>query len=42
MIRNIPNRYEQSEMLEEIDNLGFYNKYDFFYMPVNYTQNEWG
>jgi len=35
MIRNIPNRYNQEELLEEIDDLGFALKYDFFYMPVD-------
>eukprot|EP00931_Biecheleriopsis_adriatica_P040568 TRINITY_DN2324_c0_g1_i12.p1 TRINITY_DN2324_c0_g1~~TRINITY_DN2324_c0_g1_i12.p1 ORF type:complete len:275 (+),score=52.94 TRINITY_DN2324_c0_g1_i12:118-942(+) len=33
MIRNIPNRYSQQELMNELDRLGFLGSYDFFYMP---------
>jgi len=35
MLRNIPNKYMQSTLLEEIDSQGFANKYDFFYLPMD-------
>jgi RNA recognition motif-containing protein len=36
MIRNIPNRYTQSELLVEIKEAGFDNKFDFFYLPMDH------
>jgi hypothetical protein len=36
MIRNIPNRYSQSELLSEIREAGFDNKFDFFYLPMDH------
>lgn len=38
MLRNIPNRYSQASLLEEIDLAGFKGSYDFFYLPMD-TQN---
>jgi len=38
MLRNIPNRYSQAGLLEEIDHSGFKGSYDFFYLPMD-TQN---
>mmetsp|Transcript_135882 Transcript_135882/g.344016 ORF Transcript_135882/g.344016 Transcript_135882/m.344016 type:complete len:426 (+) Transcript_135882:110-1387(+) len=35
MLRNIPNRYTQNTLLEEIDNFGFFGSYDFFYLPMD-------
>eukprot|EP00440_Ansanella_granifera_P026229 gb/GFBE01028484.1/.p1 GENE.gb/GFBE01028484.1/~~gb/GFBE01028484.1/.p1 ORF type:complete len:299 (+),score=56.67 gb/GFBE01028484.1/:1-897(+) len=35
MIRNIPNRYKQHELMKEIDQLGLTGSYDFFYMPMD-------
>lgn len=35
MLRNIPNKYTQSSLLQEIDDLGFINTYDFFYLPMD-------
>jgi hypothetical protein len=36
MIRNIPNRYTQSELLQEIKEAGFDVKFDFFYLPMDH------
>jgi len=36
MIKNIPNKYTISTFLEEI-NIDFKNKYDIFYLPIDYT-----
>ena len=37
MIRNIPNKYTQELLLEE---LALYkNKYDFFYLPIDYNNS---
>lgn len=36
MIRNIPNRYSQSELLMEIREAGFDAKFDFFYLPMDH------
>mmetsp|Transcript_27953 Transcript_27953/g.65039 ORF Transcript_27953/g.65039 Transcript_27953/m.65039 type:complete len:339 (+) Transcript_27953:102-1118(+) len=38
MLRNIPNRYSQANLLQEIDAAGFRGTYDFFYLPMD-TQN---
>jgi hypothetical protein len=35
MLRNIPNRYTQTSLIEEIDGLGFAGRYDFFYLPMD-------
>jgi len=39
MLRNIPNRYSQAQLLQEIDEVGFDGKYDFFYLPMD-THNK--
>lgn len=36
MLRNIPNKYSQRMLLDEINNLGFEGLYDFFYLPIDY------
>jgi RNA recognition motif 2 len=36
MIRNIPNKYTQKVLMQTIDNAGFYGKYDFFYLPIDF------
>jgi len=38
MLRNIPNRYTQASLLQEINKAGFEGTYDFFYLPMD-TQN---
>lgn len=35
MLRNIPNKYEQASLLDEIDSEGFADEYDFFYLPMD-------
>jgi len=35
MIRNIPNRYSQEELIDELDRLGFGQSFDFFYSPID-------
>lgn len=35
MLRNIPNRYTQVDLIEEVDHLGFSGSYDFFYLPID-------
>jgi len=35
MLRNIPCRYTQGSLLQEIDQLGFEGSYDFFYLPMD-------
>jgi len=35
MLRNIPNKYAQSTLMEEIDEMGFGGTYDFFYLPMD-------
>jgi len=35
MLRNIPNKYTQNTMMEEMDDLGFGGSYDFFYLPMD-------
>ena len=39
MLRNIPNKYTQAMILDEIDESGLYKKYDFFYLPIDYKVN---
>ncbi|KAF4682069.1 hypothetical protein FOZ60_011198 [Perkinsus olseni] len=36
MLRNIPNKYTQSSLLEAIDEKGFKTMYNFFYLPVDF------
>jgi len=35
MLRNIPNKYTQASLLEEVDSEGFADGYDFFYLPMD-------
>lgn len=35
MLRNIPNKYTQNTLLEEIHDAGFVDTYDFFYLPMD-------
>jgi len=35
MIRNVPNRYTQHDLLAELDDLGLDGTFDFLYMPVD-------
>jgi len=35
MLRNIPNKYTQNSLLEEIHEAGFADTYDFFYLPMD-------
>mmetsp|Transcript_72804 Transcript_72804/g.189539 ORF Transcript_72804/g.189539 Transcript_72804/m.189539 type:complete len:342 (+) Transcript_72804:102-1127(+) len=35
MVRNIPNRYTQRELIREIEVLGFGESFDFFYAPMD-------
>jgi len=35
MIRNIPNRYSQRELIRELETLGFAGSFDFFYAPID-------
>merc|ERR1711920_860200 len=39
MLRNIPNKYMQENLLEEIDAAGFVGAYDFFYLPMDVRNN---
>jgi len=39
MLRNIPNRYLQDALLEEIDEAGYTGTYDFFYLPMDVRNN---
>jgi len=39
MLRNIPNKYLQDTLLEEIDGAGFDGQYDFFYLPMDVRNN---
>jgi hypothetical protein len=36
MIRNIPNRYTQTELMAELKEAGFEDKFDFFYLPMDH------
>lgn len=36
MLRNIPNKYCQKALLENINSRGFADSYDFFYMPIDF------
>jgi len=35
MIRNIPNRYTQRELIQELEYLGFAETFDFLYLPLD-------
>jgi len=35
MLRNIPNMYTRSMLVEELDSLGFQSEYDFLYLPMD-------
>jgi len=35
MIRNLPNRYSQDELIDELEGLGFADTFDFFYAPID-------
>eukprot|EP00933_Yihiella_yeosuensis_P046696 TRINITY_DN42280_c0_g1_i1.p1 TRINITY_DN42280_c0_g1~~TRINITY_DN42280_c0_g1_i1.p1 ORF type:complete len:324 (-),score=58.91 TRINITY_DN42280_c0_g1_i1:120-998(-) len=35
MIRNIPNRYTQRELIAELEDLGFASSFDFLYIPLD-------
>jgi hypothetical protein len=35
MLRHIPNRYTQRELLQELDELGFSGTFDFLYLPLD-------
>jgi len=36
MLRNIPNKYTQTSLIEAIDSQGFRGLYNFFYLPVDF------
>jgi hypothetical protein len=38
MIRNIPNKYKLSTILEDL-NVDFKDKFDLFYLPIDFTNN---
>jgi len=35
MLRNVPSKYSQNSLLQEIDSLDFAGTYDFFYLPMD-------
>lgn len=37
MIRNIPYRYKQQELMEELEGLGFEGSFDFFFTPTDFS-----
>jgi hypothetical protein len=39
MLRNIPNKYTQSTLLQALDDKGFRGVYNFFYLPVDYKNH---
>lgn len=39
MVRNLPNRYTQSMLVEEICSSGFVGMFDFFYLPIDPETN---
>lgn len=36
MLRNIPNKYTQDMILQEVESAGLELKYDFFYLPIDF------
>jgi hypothetical protein len=36
MLRNVPNGYTRQMLLELVDGLGFYGRYDFVYLPMDF------
>lgn len=38
MLRNIPNSYTSASMLELLDRYGFFGKYDFVYLPMDFQK----
>lgn len=38
MIKNIPNKYTRKMLLKELDR-NFKEKYDFFYLPIDFSNN---
>jgi len=36
MLRNLPNNYTRSKLLEMLDNEGFANQYNFVYLPIDF------
>jgi len=36
MLRNIPNKYTQRMLLDQLNRSGFEGKYDFFYLPIDF------
>merc|ERR1712159_150229 len=36
MLRNIPNRYTQAMLLEELKGRGYQGTFDFFYLPIDF------
>lgn len=36
MLRNVPNRYTQKELIDELNALGFTGSFDFFYLPMDF------
>lgn len=39
MVRNVPNRYDRGLLMQELDELGFRDKYDFVYLPIDNSTN---
>lgn len=39
MLRNIPNKYSQDNLLEEIEAVGFSGTWNFFYLPIDVKNN---
>lgn len=39
MIRNIPNNYTREQLLEVVNGSGFHGKYDFVYLPMDFTKH---
>lgn len=39
MLRNIPNKYTQDTLIDEIDSVGFEGTYDFIYLPIDVRNN---
>jgi len=37
MIRNIPGRYSQNDLMMDLQDLGFHGAYDFLYIPMDKT-----